>query len=190
MNEPSSPHSRVPGQCGATQYPRERAPGLHKRRRSSHKHRRRIREPSPPRRCESHGLVESRSMRISEASCTSSTYHGGVMREGGRVSRNPLVRSTRGGTAWCVFTKESAAPPPTPPPPGHFPFCCGACDNPGTQMHMYVASTSLAQICGNPGTFSHHGAHHGTELEVDAPRKSCHARQTAVIRVAWPPLSG
>ena len=27
------------------------------------------------------------------------------------------------------------------------------CDNLGTKMHLSVASTSLAQTCGNPGTF-------------------------------------
>ena len=33
------------------------------------------------------------------------------------------------------------------------------CDNPGTKMRMSVASTSLAQTCGDPGTFSSSQAH-------------------------------
>ena len=38
--------------------------------------------------------------------------------------------------------------------PAQTPFA--PCDSSGTKMHMSVASTSLAQTCGDPGTFSDH----------------------------------
>ena len=50
------------------------------------------------------------------------------------------------------------------------------CDNPGAKMHMSVASTSLAQTCGNPGTFSDHrpsGCHSLRYFQTRCEEKSC-----------------
>ena len=60
-------------------------------------------------------------MRISEASCTSSTYHGGVMREGGRegVSKSSGAFNTGRHGVVRVYERKRC-PTPHPPPARSF----------------------------------------------------------------------